>query len=59
VIWRALAFLRSQLLLILFGLLIYMQFLTWRELNKLRYDLPSSPPECDYRHPCYVIITQP
>jgi hypothetical protein len=46
--------LRTNLLLIIFGCMLLLQYLTWSEISDVRRHLPSSPPSCDRFSPCVV-----
>jgi hypothetical protein len=55
---RVLAWLRSNLLVLIFGAMLILQFMTWRALEDLRRYMPGDPPACDTYHPCTVELSQ-
>jgi hypothetical protein len=60
--WAIIAWFRRNLLVMIFGALVVLQFLTWRAILNLRNyfpDEPVPPPQCDSVEPCHVIIDRP
>jgi hypothetical protein len=57
--WAVIAWLRRNLLPMIFAALLVLQFLTWRAILDLRRYFPGEPPDCDSNHPCHVIIDKP
>jgi hypothetical protein len=51
-----LKWLRANLLPIIFGGMLLLQFLTWREIAKLRYEY--EPPGCGHYYSCAVELSQ-
>lgn len=58
-LWALLAWLRRNLLVLIFAGMLLLQFLTWQAIRDLKRYFPSDPPDCDYYHPCHVIIDKP
>jgi hypothetical protein len=52
------AFLRRNLLVILFGLLIVGQAMTWYAVVDLKRSLPRDPPRCSPSDPCFVELNE-
>jgi hypothetical protein len=48
---------RANLLLMIFGGMLLLQYLTWSAISDLRRNLPSDPPACDGYNPCTVRLT--
>jgi hypothetical protein len=57
--WAIIAWLRRNLLVIIFAGMLALQFLTWRVIIDLRRYFPGEPPDCDFYHPCHVVIDKP
>lgn len=51
-------FLRRNLLVILFAVLIVSQLLTWRAIVELGRQLPRDPPRCSAGSPCVVEMNE-
>jgi len=49
---------RTNLLLIIFGCMVLLQYLTWSAISDVRRYLPNSPPDCDSLRPCTVQLTR-
>ena len=54
--WAVVAWLRYNLLVIMFTVMLLFQFLTWQAILDLRHYFPAS---CNSDHPCHVIIDKP
>jgi hypothetical protein len=50
------AWLRRNLLVMIFAAMLLLQFLTWQAILDLRRYFPGSPPDCNYYNPCHVVI---
>jgi hypothetical protein len=48
---------RQRLVLIVVSCMLILQFMTWRSIEGMRRDLPSSPPRCSTYDPCVVELT--
>lgn len=55
---RIIEFLRRNMLVILFSLLIIGQVLTWRAIIDLGTYLPRNPPNCIVHDPCMVQLDE-
>jgi hypothetical protein len=53
-----LKWLRSNLLMMIFAAMLLLQFLTWRELAKLRHDYDSTAQTCGDNYACTVALAQ-
>jgi hypothetical protein len=49
---------RQRLVVIIFGILLVLQFMTWRSIEEMRRDLPRSPPRCSTSDPCVVSLDE-
>jgi hypothetical protein len=47
------AWFRQRLVLIVVSLMLILQFMTWRSIEHVAANMPSSP-DCNYRFRCYV-----
>jgi hypothetical protein len=50
----AYAWLRQRLVLIIVSIMLILQFMTWRSIERVATSMPSSPPNCRYQTPCHV-----
>jgi len=48
---------RQRLVLLIVGVMLLLQFITWRSIEEMRRELPSSPPRCSTYDPCVVELT--
>jgi hypothetical protein len=44
---------RQRLVLIIVSVMLILQFLTWRTMDRIAANLPD-PPDCRSRSPCYI-----
>jgi hypothetical protein len=47
---------RQRLVLLIVGVMLFLQFMTWRSIVEMRRDLPGSPPRCSAYEPCSVYV---
>jgi hypothetical protein len=47
------AWFRERLVLIVVAIMLILQFMTWRSIERVAENMPRSP-DCSYRSPCYV-----
>ena len=48
---------RQRIVLLIVCIMLFLQFMTWRSIEGMRRDLPSSPPRCSTYDPCVVELT--
>jgi len=54
-----LAWLRRNLLVIIFATMLALQFVTWMAVLDLRRYFSNEVPKCDSHNPCHVVIDKP
>ena len=50
----AYAWFRQRLVLVIVSIMLILQFMTWRSIERIATSMPNSPPDCSYRTPCHV-----
>jgi hypothetical protein len=50
---------RQRLVLIIVAIMLLLQFLTWRAIERVAQGLPRDPPRCSEYDPCNVYVKGP